>query len=130
MSAIAVLHRRIDTNSDEADGPPEAPVRQRRLCTIVRVEGELDATVADDFHAALGQAVTTSARAVVIDLRPTRFLSIGSAQALVAAKQSAAACGVDLRMVSGRREIERVLDVTGLRPLFRYYPSVQAALEA
>ncbi|MFI5776543.1 STAS domain-containing protein [Nocardia sp. NPDC051570] len=129
MSAIAVLHRRIDSPSADADGPPWIPVAHRRLCTIVRVEGELDATVAEDFRKALGQAVAASSRAVVIDLRPTRFLSIGSARALVDAKQRAAAAGVDLRVVSGRREIERVLEVTGLRPLFRNYLSVQAALE-
>ncbi|RDI67789.1 STAS domain-containing protein [Nocardia pseudobrasiliensis] len=130
MSAIAVLHRRIDVSAEEDDGPPVAPVARRRQCTMVRVEGELDATVATDFAEALDQAVAGSSRAVVIDLRSTRFLSIGSAQALVAAKQRAAAAGVDLRVVSGRREIERVLEVTGLRALFRYYPSVQAAVEA
>ncbi|MBF6327806.1 STAS domain-containing protein [Nocardia transvalensis] len=96
----------------------------------MRVEGELDAAVADEFHTALGQAVTASSRAVVIDFRSTRFLSIGSARDLVAFKERATAAGVDLRVVAGRREVERVLEVTGLRPLFRYYPSVQAALEA
>ncbi|MFF0490301.1 STAS domain-containing protein [Nocardia sp. NPDC003482] len=127
MSAIAVLHRRIDVTSGVPEGPPTRSV-DRRPYTIVRVEGELDATVAEEFHDALGRAVTSSSRAVVLDFRPTRFLSIGSAQALVAAKTMAATLGVDLRVVSGRREIERILDKTGLRPLFRYYPSVEAAL--
>ncbi|WP_245721882.1 STAS domain-containing protein [Nocardia crassostreae] len=96
----------------------------------MRVEGELDAAVLPEFSAALERAVTASSRALVVDLRLTRFLSIGSAAALAAARERAARDGVDLRVVACRREIERVLEVTGLRSLFRYYPSVQDALEA
>lgn len=137
MSAIAVLQRgvEVDTRSDRSN-----PGRSGRLspeindhlrqCTIVRVEGELDAAIFPEFSDALDRAVTSSSRAVVVDFRQTRFLSIGSAAALIGAKDIAAARGVDLRVVAGRREIERVLDVTGARPLFRYYASVQAALEA
>ncbi|QLY27666.1 STAS domain-containing protein [Nocardia huaxiensis] len=99
-------------------------------CTIVRVEGELDAAVYPEFTRALDEAVTSSSRAVVIDFRQTRFLSIGTALALPAAREAAAAVGVDLRVVATRREVERVLDVTGVRPLFRHYRSIQAALEA
>ncbi|WP_459960186.1 STAS domain-containing protein [Nocardia sp. IFM 10818] len=97
---------------------------------MVRVEGELDAAVLPEFSAALERAVAASFRAVVVDLRLTRFLSIGSASALASAKELAALAGVDLRVVACRREVERVLEVTGLRPLFQYYSSVQDALEA
>ncbi|MGY2061221.1 hypothetical protein ACW9HQ_40660, partial [Nocardia gipuzkoensis] len=62
MSAIAVLHRRIDASAEEDYGPPVTAATQRRQCTIVRVEGELDATVATDFEEALGQAVAGSTR--------------------------------------------------------------------
>jgi anti-anti-sigma factor len=127
MSAIAVLHREV---------PPDAarPGRMRPgagwRCTIVRVEGELDAAVAADFRVALDKAVATSSYAVVVDLRRTRFLSIGAARLLVDAKSEAAAAGMDLRVVAGRRDIERILEVTGLRPLFRYYSSIPAAVHA
>ena len=40
----------------------------------------------------------------------------------------AAARGLDLRLVCGRKEVERVLEVTGVRPLFRHYPTIEAAL--
>ncbi|MBF6175709.1 STAS domain-containing protein [Nocardia blacklockiae] len=130
MSAIAVLHRHIDAADPDGLGPPPTPVRdRRRQHTVVRVEGELDAAVAAMFGESVARAVDTTSRAVVLDLRRTRFLSIGSARALAAAKAAAATAGVDLRLVCGRREIERVLEITGMRPLFRYYATMQAALE-
>ncbi|WP_024804599.1 STAS domain-containing protein [Nocardia sp. BMG51109] len=131
MSAIAVLQRPADAAApDRADQPPALLPDWRRRCAIVRVEGELDAAVAEGFRQAVGQAVTASSRAVVLDLRGTRFLSIGIARWLAVAKRAAAGTGVDLRIVSGRREIERVLEITGVRPLFRYYAGMQLALDA
>ncbi|GAB4586863.1 hypothetical protein Ntsu_46950 [Nocardia sp. IFM 10818] len=138
MSAIAVLQRGVGAAAFHLNGsepsdrdrhPP--PVGSREpTCFVVRVEGELDAAVLPEFSAALERAVAASFRAVVVDLRLTRFLSIGSASALASAKELAALAGVDLRVVACRREVERVLEVTGLRPLFQYYSSVQDALEA
>ncbi|WP_280262597.1 STAS domain-containing protein [Nocardia wallacei] len=132
MSAIAVLERRVEQLPDpDTVGVPPAPVRDRRRhCTVVRIEGELDAAVAGVFRKALGQAVSTSAHAVVLDLHHTRFLSIGSARSLADAKRTAAETGVDLRVVGARPEVERVLAVTGMRPLFRYYTSMRTALTA
>ncbi|WP_084515038.1 STAS domain-containing protein [Nocardia acidivorans] len=126
MSAIAVLQRdvRPDAGSSHPPPPPD------RRCVIVRVDGEIDAAVLAEFTAALDEAVAASTRAVVVDLRRARFLSIGGALALATAKVSASARGVDLRVIAVRREIERVLEVTGVRPLFYWYQSVQAALEA
>ncbi|WP_460700394.1 STAS domain-containing protein [Nocardia thraciensis] len=115
--------------SDPDGAARSARVRDRlRHCTIVRIEGELDAAVAGVFRRALRQAVSTSSAAVVLDLERTRFLSIGSARLLTVAKRAAAETGVDLRLVGVRPEVERVLEITGIRPLFRYYPSMQAAL--
>ncbi|MFI6871731.1 STAS domain-containing protein [Nocardia sp. NPDC050406] len=135
MSAIAVLSRGVEAETRVTGSNPDLPGRmpsridERRRCTIVRIEGELDAAIYPEFVLALDQAVTSSSHAVVVDFRQTRFLSIGSATALVGAKATADARGVDLRVVAARREVERVLDVTGVRPLFRYYATVQAAME-
>ena len=134
MSAIAVLQRPVDAGPAHPElapvGPqlPAALPDWRRSCVVARVEGEIDAAAAGIFRRAIGQAVTASSRAVVIDLRGARFLSIATAGWLATAKRSAAGTGVDLRLVSGRPEIERVLDMTGVRPLFRYYPTMQLAL--
>ncbi|WP_280276451.1 STAS domain-containing protein [Nocardia wallacei] len=130
MSAIAVLQRQTDAANPDGAGLSPAHVRdQRRHYTVVRVEGELDAAVAAMFGKSLDQAVGSSTHAVVLDLRRTRFLSIRSARSLAAAKTAAAQAGIDLRLVCGREEIERVLEITGTRPLFRFYATMQSALE-
>ncbi|WP_067709894.1 STAS domain-containing protein [Nocardia yamanashiensis] len=137
MSAIAVLQRGVEADAiasgAERDRPEQhsPPVTDpAHSCAVVRVEGELDAAVLPEFTEALERAMTSGSAAVVVDFRQTSFLSIGGASALAGAKESAEAVGVELRVVACRREIERVLEVTGVRPLFRYHSSVQAALEA
>ncbi|WP_084523575.1 STAS domain-containing protein [Nocardia inohanensis] len=137
MSAIAVLQRGVEddaaasgTKPDRPDHHPPSRHDSARSHAVVRVEGELDAAVLPEFIEALERAVASGPSAVVVDFRQTSFLSIGGASALAAAKQSAEAAGVDLRVVACRREIERVLEVTGMRQLFFSYRSVQAALEA
>ncbi|WP_306362731.1 STAS domain-containing protein [Nocardia sp. CC227C] len=137
MSAIAVLQRRADAASplersprDRSDHRPPSAHDHQRGCAIVRVEGELDAAILPEFSEALDRAVTSGSRAVVIDFRQTRFLSIGGALRLAGATEDAAASGVELRVVATRREVERVLEVTGVGPRCHLYPSVRAALEA
>ncbi|NQE91827.1 STAS domain-containing protein [Nocardia terpenica] len=129
MPAIAVLHRRTYPVARDAPGDPPTADRHPHHA-VVRVEGELDAAVVGEFRKALDQALTPGSRAVILDFGTARFLSIEAAHDLVEAKRHAAVLGVDLRIVAGRREVERVLEVTGARPLFRYYPSVQTALRA
>ncbi|WP_280354182.1 STAS domain-containing protein [Nocardia otitidiscaviarum] len=140
MSAIDVLQRRVDADAspdsshrphrDYSDHESPPADNRRRGCTIVRVEGELDAAILSEFSEALDRAVTSSSRAVVIDFQQTRFLSIGSALTLAGATDTAAASGVELRVVATRREVERVLEVTGVGPQCHRYATVRAALEA
>ncbi|MBF6289008.1 STAS domain-containing protein [Nocardia cyriacigeorgica] len=100
----------------------------RRGCAVARVEGELDAAMYDDFYDLLRRCLHTDRSIVVLDLRAAGFMSIRSASLLVSAKADACARGLDLRLVCGRKEVERVLEVTGVRPLFRHYPTIEAAL--
>ncbi|MEV0251569.1 STAS domain-containing protein [Nocardia sp. NPDC050712] len=103
---------------------------RRRQCVVVRVEGELDAAVYPAFRSTLDDAIDAGASAVVIDLRGARFVSLRAAAGLGPASQRAARNGVDLRLVTGRPELERSFEVTGVRALFAFYPSMRAALDA
>ncbi|MEV6772385.1 STAS domain-containing protein [Nocardia sp. NPDC051030] len=128
MSAIAVLQRGFEPEHDGRH-PPQSPDQDRR-CVIVRVEGELDAAVLPEFSTALERAVGSGSPIVLVDFRHTRFLSIGCAGALAAGVAAATIDGVDLRVAGCRRAVERVLEVTGVRSLLDYYPSLHAALGA
>lgn len=97
-------------------------------CIVVRIEGELDALVQQQFHRTLDEAVRSEPGAVVVDLRATLFLSLRAAAALGEAQAPAASRGVDLRVVTGRPEVERSLELTGVRCRFHRYPSMRAAL--
>lgn len=136
MSASSALHEYTEGVHRNGSGP--APrnrrawaqrVDRRHECMVVRVEGELDTTVCPRFFATVESAVRANCPAVVIDLRAARFLSIRAAATLGATRQRAACDGVDLRLVGGGPEVERSLEVSGVRPLFSRYPSMRAALD-
>ncbi|MFI9503942.1 STAS domain-containing protein [Nocardia sp. NPDC052566] len=135
MSAIAVLRHRNDA------APPHAVragrrqlwahrIDRRHHCIVVRIEGELDAAVYPEFRTLLDRALNTPCHAVVIDLRAATFVSIRAAATLAPARDYALNRGVDLRVVTGRREVERALEVTGVRSAFCHYPTMRAALDA
>jgi anti-anti-sigma factor len=96
---------------------------------VVRVEGELDAAVFPEFRAVLERATRSKCDAVVVDLRAVRFLSIRAAVTLGAVRKQAANDGPDIRIVAGRREVERALAVSGVRALFGDFPTMRAALD-
>lgn len=104
-------------------------MNRRKQCVVVRVEGELDAAAFPEFHAVLDHALHTARETVVVDLRAVRFMSIRAATTLGQLKQRAAGEGLDLRIVAGRQEVERALEVAGVRPLFCYYASMRTALD-
>lgn len=102
---------------------------RRRQCVVIRAEGELDAAALPEFRAMLERAVTARCHAVVLDLRATRFLSIRAAATIGAITNRAARGGPNVRIVSGRREVDRVLAVTGVRAICCDFPSMRAALD-
>ncbi|TCJ89734.1 anti-anti-sigma factor [Nocardia alba] len=100
---------------------------RRPGCWVLRGGLELDAARMPRFRALLDRSVRSGARVVVLDLRGTEFLSIRIAAMLRSAKAQAWAHGVDIRLLTGTREVERALDLVGVRPLFRYYLSIDEA---
>ncbi|GAA5050360.1 STAS domain-containing protein [Nocardia callitridis] len=103
-------------------------VDRREEFLVVRVEGELDAAAFGEFFSAVERALSSACRAVVIDLRAAGFLSIRAAAWLGGLRERVSVGGPDVRLVSGRPAVERALELTGVRQLFRHYPSMSAAL--
>ncbi|KAA8886125.1 STAS domain-containing protein [Nocardia colli] len=136
MSASSALYEHAEGVHLNGSGPKPRDshawaqrVDRRSECVVVRVEGELDAAASPQFFATVERAVRSNCRAVVIDLRAARFLSLRAAGALGAVRQRAACGGTDVRIVAGRQPIERSLEVSGVRPLFSHYPTMRAALD-
>ncbi|WP_433191745.1 STAS domain-containing protein [Nocardia sp. CA-107356] len=104
-------------------------IDRRKQCVVIRAEGELDAAALPEFRAMLERAVTTRCHAVVLDLRATRFLSIRAAATIGAITHRASHGGPNVRIVAGRREVDRVLTVTGVRAVCCDFPTMRAALD-
>ncbi|WP_410876262.1 STAS domain-containing protein [Nocardia sp. A7] len=96
-------------------------------CWVLHAGIELDAARMPRFCALLDRSVHSGVRVVILDLRDTAFMSIRVAAMLGTAKADAWAHGVELRLLTGTREVERALDLVGVRPLFRYYLSIDEA---
>ncbi|MFG1796593.1 STAS domain-containing protein [Nocardia altamirensis] len=137
MSVSSALHEYADGVQRNGSGPAPRATRswaqrvdRQHECAVVRVEGELDAVAYPQFFSTMEGALRSDCRAVVVDLRAARFLSIRAAAMLGSMKHRAACDGIDVRLVAERREIERALEVAGVRPLFSRYSSMRAALDA
>ena len=95
---------------------------------IARAEGELDAVLHNDFRALLTSCLADGCAALVLDLRATTFLSIRAAATVGDIAPDAARRGITMCVVSGRKEVERALQVSGARSCLRYYPTMREAL--
>ncbi|MCX4090947.1 STAS domain-containing protein [Nocardia sp. alder85J] len=130
MSAVALLDHAIDAAPSGTVRPGSGPGH----LPVVRVDGEFDAAITGQFRDAIAKAIAAAAVSersiVVVDLTGTRFLGIGAAVALIAAREPAAAAAVELRLTAGRYEVEHVLRITGARALFRPYSTVYEAVRS
>ncbi len=79
----------------------------------IALEGELDFAAAFDVELRLEQAIR-EAQQVIVDLRGLRFIDSTGLRAILEARRLARTAGVDLRMVPGPPEVQRVFEVTGL----------------
>ncbi|MET7771932.1 STAS domain-containing protein [Nocardia sp. NPDC005366] len=104
-------------------------VDRRRRTVVVRVEGELDASGQPEFRSTLERAVREPCRAVVVDLRATRFLGIRCAATILEVAKRASGQGVAVRVVTGAPAVERALEITGVRSRCGRHPSMRAALD-
>lgn len=132
MSVTATAYQLEESRRHEARLSYASRMWSRRSadhseCVIARVEGELDAVLHDDLRALLVACHSVGCRVAVLDLRATTFMGIRAATMLAEAKLDAWRAGVELRVVSGRKEVERALAVAGVRHLFHYYPTMRAA---
>ncbi|MEC3918996.1 STAS domain-containing protein [Nocardia sp. CDC160] len=122
MPTISVVPSRLADEIPVAGAPPGSASdgdHAHRVgvgdCMVVQVDGELDITGLDSFQRALSFAIAGGAPTVVVDLRRTRFLSLRNACALAAAMDDAFDADIETRLLTGRRQIERALEVTGAR---------------
>ncbi len=82
---------------------------------VIAVSGELDLAVADQFQEAIDRSADASR--VLVDLAECEFLDSTGIAVLIRGREALAADGRTLAISNPRRQVLRVLDVTGLTRL-------------
>ncbi len=88
--------------------------------------GELDIATTPELEQALTDATADAAETIVLDLRELSFMDSTGLRALAQANSRADERGVALSIIRGARQIERVLEISGLGALL---PLVDAPSE-
>ena len=88
----------------------------------VRVVGDVDVASADvvarAVHEALREAAEGAGGTVVVDLAEVGFLDSSGVRALLTAREAALSAEVTLTLRNPRPAVVRVLEVTGVAPVF------------
>jgi anti-anti-sigma factor len=79
--------------------------------------GELDIATTPELEQALADATADAATEIVLDLRELTFMDSSGLRALAQANTRAGESGVELSIWRGPRQIERVLEISGLGDL-------------
>jgi anti-sigma B factor antagonist len=118
---------------DDASSSPELPLRIHieqpdRSTTVCRLRGDLDMRTTRLLRDELAPCLETPGQRVVLDMTGVGFLGSAGLSELVGSHEVASERGVTLLIVADSRTVLRPLEITGLRSLFRTFPSTEAAL--
>ncbi|MFD7166644.1 STAS domain-containing protein [Streptomyces violascens] len=86
--------------------------------TVVLVGGELDLDSAQSLYEGLRQAVDQSRTGLTVDLRGVDFCDCSGLNVLLRIRHRAVAQGKTMRIRGASRQVEKLLAMTGARPLF------------
>ena len=106
----------------------EIRVEKRGPVAIVTIDGSVDGSTAGDLVSSLRQQVTAGSVQLVADLAGVDYTSSAGLRALLETVKEARLHGGDLRLAAVRREVLRVLDLSGFTSILQVYPDVDSAV--
>jgi anti-sigma B factor antagonist len=95
----------------------ELKVLRNERKTRIAPAGELDIATAPEFEQAIADATSEPGAELVLDLRELTFMDSTGLRALAQTNARAGEDGFALSIVRGPRQIERVLEISGLADL-------------
>jgi anti-sigma B factor antagonist len=95
---------------------------------VVQAFGELDYQHAPVFRDEMAKAWESEVSSVVIDVTELTFCDSTGVGELILSLQRSQALDIRLSLVGVHGTLERILTITGLRPAFELFPSVEDAL--
>jgi anti-sigma B factor antagonist len=88
---------------------------------VLSIKGQLSAATAQDFNAAVEEALGES-RVIVLDFKDVDYLASMGLRVLVSAQKKSSASGGSLSLRNVRGEVMEVFEVTGLDAIFDIQP--------
>ncbi|MFD3478457.1 anti-sigma factor antagonist [Streptomyces sp. NPDC058695] len=121
--------RQGEQRRGDTDAPPAPPVvYETGDCVVVELRGDVDIVTLQDSVALLETVAAGPASTVVIDLTRTTFFDCSGLTLLLRTRRRVESRGGRLRVVCNQPLTLRLLEVTGLLPLFAPAPTVEAAV--
>lgn len=116
---------------DRAVGPPALQVQLSRptsTSVLAQVSGELDADGAGRLQELVAPRLSSTVEFLVLDLSQLAFIGVAGLELLSHVHRRASHRGVQLRLVTGPRCLDRALLAAGMTETFACYPSRERAL--
>lgn len=108
--------------------PAKFSVGSGPACTVLRVEGELDAVTVDRLAAHLSRTLHTRPDAIVVDATRVSFCCASALKALVNASAEARSRSIDFTIASTQSALLRPVTALGLEHFLSFHPTVIEAM--
>ncbi len=102
----------------------EIQTESRGEVCIITLSGTIDALTALKLSEALKEP---SSQQLVLDLSQVRYLSSAGIQALLQGIKNARAQSGDLRAVGAKGDVRKILGISGVLDLIKFFPNVETA---
>lgn len=100
-----------------------------KRCTLVRLGGRIDGSVAPDLGANLRSLMDSGRYKIVVDMAGVSYVSSAALRELISAWKTCRRWNRgDLRLAEVSPNIDKVLDLTGLKTQFMIYPTEAEAV--
>ncbi len=93
--------------------------------TVITLSGTLDALTALSLSQKLKES---SSQQLVVDLTSARYISSAGIQTLLQGIKNARANSGDLRAVGARGDVRKILELSGVSNLIKFFPNVETAV--
>jgi len=106
----------------------DTAVESRGDVTVVRITGSVDGTTADQLNRAFAEQLTAGRRRLVAGLEAVEYTSSAGLRVLLATVKEARSGGGDLRLAAPRKEVLKVLELSGFTGILKVYPDLESAV--
>ena len=98
--------------------------------TVIKLQGELDAELADKFQAIMTNLISSNKRGIVVDMGDVGFINSEGLERLLWARDYCSENHCQLRLAGLDENCEKILNITRLENEFDRYVEVAGAVKS